>query len=131
MRLTRKCPAVPKLNLPEIYAPNIIFNGGFFPTKEVTTQEIINKLGQLEDIEDELGIDLVTFVKATTQPVLFIKNIPFSNEIKLAILTFIHKNDINDNKDYLVWFEVNKEERYLFKLKDYGKTWALTKEELL
>ena len=97
-------------------------------------QDFINsmylKLSQLEDIEDELGIDLITFVKATTQPVLYIKNIPFSNEIKLAILTFIHKNDINDNKDYLVWFEVNREERYLFKLKDYGKTWALTKEEL-
>ena len=92
--------------------------------------QVGKKLGQLEDIEDELGIDLFTFVKTTTQPILYIKNNPFDNEIKQAFMTMITRND-NLSKDYLIWFERNDKERYLFLLKDYGKTWALTKEELL
>lgn len=87
------------------------------------------KFGQLEDIEEELGIDLITYVKATTQPILYIKNVPFDNEIKAAFMEAITIDDMT--KDYLIWFSCGKGKRYLFLIKDYGKTWALTKEELL
>ena len=37
----------------------------FDETNEMT--DVFNKLGQLEDIEEELGIDLITFFKALTK----------------------------------------------------------------
>ena len=97
--------------------------------EKVKKHQLTNKLGQLEDIEEELGVDLITYVKATTQPILYIKNVPFDNEIKMVFMEAITIND-NKSKDYLIWFSCDKGKRYLFLLKDYGKTWALTKEEL-
>ena len=79
----------------------------------------IQKLGQLEDVEEELGIDLIILIKALkngcyVKPWTEIKHTyeirTGSNNIDLFLL------DENDN-DY--------------SLKDYGKTWALTREELL
>ena len=89
----------------------------------------IDKLGQLEDIEDELGIDLITYVKLTTQPVLYIKNVPFNNEPKVAFMEAITTDD--KSKEYIAWFSCGKGKKYIFRLKDYKINWALTKEELL
>ena len=87
------------------------------------------KLGQLEDIEDELGIDLITFVKLITATIVYIKNYPFSNDIEKAILLAVVRNDI-EPFEHLVWFEDFDRNRYMFPLTRYGKGFALTKEEL-
>jgi len=79
-----------------------------------------NKLADLEDIEDELGIDLITLFKALKQGHVFVlKNseIVMSCDYNLGLtgLTYdLFCKDIN---------------RWLL-VKDYGKSWALTKEEL-
>lgn len=81
--------------------------------------ECSDKLGQLEDIEEELEIDLVTLFKA-------LKGI------------YIKPNNIYVGSPYLCFAEnENRELEFQFKIvdtwykvKDYGKTWALTKEEL-
>ena len=48
----------------------------------------INKLGQLEDIEEELGIDLVTLFKALKNGFYF-KDYQNNNEIRFSGNTFI------------------------------------------
>ena len=83
---------------------------------------VLNKLGQLEDIEDELGIDLITLFKALTNDVYLYHNKKLTKcEQAPCLLCF-------DNEYCLEFhFEHDLEQVYL---KDYGKTWALTREEL-
>ena len=112
--------------------------------------EADEKLLQLEDIEDELGIDLLTLFKAmkngfwgkgefygTTCPNR--KDIHFSKpeDIFLAVTWY---DEIENEDDYqfsftdehaLCLFEMNYENIvYEVRVKDYGRTWALTREEL-
>ena len=80
---------------------------------------LIRKLGQLEDIEEELGIDLITLSKASK---CFYSKIldcycPHPNPI--------YKSCGEKGEWYIDFMDTPH------KLKDFGKTWALTKEELL
>ena len=79
----------------------------------------MNKLGQLEDIEEELGIDLITLFKALKNG-CYVK--PWT-EIK-------HSYEIRTGSDNIHLFLLDENDNH-YSLKDYGKTWALTKEELL
>ena len=79
-----------------------------------------NKLGQLEDIEDELGIELTKLNEIRKAK----KGYAFSGgDIMVYRITEIDliKGTVKGICDGC-W---NTEE-----IKDYGKTWALTKEEL-
>ena len=79
---------------------------------------LTHKLGQLEDIEEELGIDLITLFKALKDGVYYRNNQREINYAKNIRLSFAYKTLVVD--------------RHIYKrLNDYGKTWALTKEELL
>ena len=100
------------------------------------TLSALIKLGQLEDIEDELGIDLITLFKGKTFEELFnevwIKDIRTNK--KGERIPYTHKARIYSyiKAKYLLVYStdvcdcVNR-----YEIKDYGKTWALTKEELL
>ena len=94
--------------------------------EEKTTEEIfdiiyddLNHLEQLENIEEELGVDLITLFKALRDGV-------FINEdgylYKDYIKTIEHWPDcwgfVSNDEDIEVFFE------------DYGNIWALTSEEL-
>ena len=79
------------------------------------------KLCQLEDIEEELGIDLITLFKALKNGI-YKKgehNICFDTKLRFMKNEFYLAQPFDENYQYIV------------KTKDYGKTWALTKEELL
>jgi len=126
MRLTMKCE-----------------NGKYFSIVESVVfdeeQQCIDKLGQLEDIEEELGIDLITLFKALKQETLFIKtdfdiretikngegwgmkHLSFEDGELVIFAQILYPNDIT-HKEWLTPLRL--------KLCDYGKTWALTKEEL-
>ena len=78
----------------------------------------IHKLGQLEDIEEELGIDLIILFKALKNGI-YIK--PWK-EIK-------HTYEIRTASDNIHLFLLDENDND-YSFKDYGKTWALTKEEL-
>ena len=80
----------------------------------------LTKLGQLEDIEEELSIDLITLFKALKNGV-YVKNIRYSNIFLVEDLELGYEI-INGKKQ--LGFGIG------IKLADYGKTWALTKEEL-
>lgn len=81
------------------------------------TTPMYDKLHDLEDIEDELGTDLITLYKA------------FKNGIwrKMFGGGIIHYES-NQISVYIDHIDTDSgKELYLF---DYGKEWALTKEEL-
>ena len=86
-----------------------------------------NKLGRLEDIEEELGIDLIKAVEickqANIKKVGYIKDEWGIYPIKL----------LGDLDVELANHRLYRNSRGIYvslDLFDYGKTWALTKEEL-
>ena len=94
----------------------------------------LNKLGQLEDIEDELGIDLITLFKALKNGI-YVKLLDYTKPIFKKVI--IQSYNIDIKKKYI---DIRRDKLYngvgitgghLYPFKDYGKTWALTKEELL
>lgn len=101
-------------------------------------QIVLTELGQLEDIEEEIGIYLTTLFKALNKG-FYIK---YNNKIvhifpdKNITVNFWY-NTINvfippkffiDCKKGTDYSSEEIDEEYEFE--DYGKTWALTKEEL-
>ena len=82
--------------------------------------EPLDKLGQLEDIEDELGIDLITLFKALKYGIYFKGNKELK-DVKLRM--FYEEPMLVHTKD-----ESCEEEVFV---KGYKVSWALTKEELL
>lgn len=87
--------------------------------------EIYNKLADLEDIEEELGVDLITFFKYLNAKEIFFTN--DFNKINRAIVRSIDKKGLIVFEKAFSWGECD----FTLYFKDYGKTWALTKEELL
>lgn len=87
------------------------------------------KLGQLEDIEDDLGIDLIILFKALKSKELYWKTNGYGI-IKTTFQTKGLQADVSFIDDHwyisLVYQTLDDWEL----LSDYGKTWALTKEEL-
>lgn len=86
-----------------------------------------DKLRKLEDIEDELGIDLITLFKALDlkQPI-FVKDFQGVCEFDDTIVS---SRFITNGKQLALVDDFGGESMYL-NLNEYGKTWALTKEEL-
>ena len=86
-----------------------------------------NKLGRHEDIEDKLDIDLITLFKALENGV-YVKpwnSIKFDEDV--SVVSVYTQNPGEKANKKLVLFD-SLQNDYAFK--DYGKTWALTKEEL-
>lgn len=96
---------------------------------------IYNKLHDLEDLEEELGIDFATLIKALKRGI-YVKN--RKNEIRRVSCNIGLVETGGHNSLGLRFQDTNYKWRYLVldtsrdnDVKDYGKTWALTKEELL
>ena len=89
----------------------------------------IGKLGKLEDIEEDLGIDLVKLLSLKECDTLYCK---YKGKILIGMFSStnfgtveidVEGKDICDSPKYDM-------DCLVFKLKDYGKTWAFTKEEI-
>lgn len=85
---------------------------------------IWNKLGEIEDVEDELGIDLRILIKAIR---IGIKAKWENNEI--VSLTVLGCFQLLFNQKCFQLIDYNGK-KWFYYFKDYGKTWALTEEEL-
>lgn len=89
----------------------------------------LEKLSKIEDIEEELGIDLIPLLTVLTNGYVFWKDDGFIYKVKIDSITncclkvntwyYVDSNTIG--KRYGDEFTIN--------FKDYGKTLALTKEE--
>jgi len=77
------------------------------------------KLGQLEDIEDELGIDLTILFSALKKGI-YAKDYGRFNVSSIDLIDGYIDFKRKNKKPYI----------HCAYLKDYGKTWALTKGEL-
>lgn len=109
-----------------------IKSGIYYPLETEPTYDeckiiCVQKLGKLEDIEDELGIDLITLFKALDlkQPI-FVKDFQGACEFDDTIVS---SKFITNGKQLALVDNLSQESMYL-NLDEYGKTWALTKEEL-
>lgn len=84
---------------------------------------MINK--ELENIEKELGIDLVIFFKALKNGVFY------KTEINQIYYSSVYLYDLSINKrQSLKEFAFITFDKTLLLFNNYNKTWALTKEEL-
>ena len=93
----------------------------------MTNEELDTILNELKQIETEFGISLVTLFKALKKGI-------YQKE-----LHFQHRGTHLDRKylrlnlwdECLEWTDIwNGGDVYEYYFSDYGKTWALTKEEL-
>ena len=107
-------------------------------------ESIYNKLCQLEDIEEELDIDLRVFGKvlqALDSECIYVKIKETkqydgysldeeTGEIRRCVIVRFsrYSNGLRDWFFTISWGDLSSAKHYL--LKDYGKTWALMKEEL-
>ena len=102
--------------------------------EELSTElDSVHKLGQLEDIEEELGISLITLYKVLKANKIYtwIKGPEWEiDEWDLVLVNIPDKKilyNIYDNDDSN---DLNLLEYLSKPLNEYGRSWALTKEEL-
>lgn len=114
--------------------------GEFFANQTLAIDgNAIDKLGKLEDIEDELGIDLITLFKALKNGIYISNERADKNEkydIEDLWIGYSNGNRKSYELTWETWGGHSSGETYFpykrsVSTKDYGKTWALTKEELL
>lgn len=84
--------------------------------------DCINKLGKLEDLEEELGIDFITLFKAFNKGIWFNCSDLYDLEKNFTSRPRLYYSD--DNKCWC--FEIGLG-AYVVKLKDFHKTWWLEK----
>lgn len=91
----------------------------------ITDDMIFNKLGKLEDIEEEIGIDLITLFKALKKGIFVAYDSSFgmANKPKIKIAKDTATGICYRNKKWYI-----QEDETL--IKDYGKTWSLDKKIL-
>lgn len=87
----------------------------------------VNKLGKHEDIEDDCGMDLIVLFK-TLKSRIYVKNtqgIRCVSHQSRSYLTF----GFDEHEGWYFTYKAKGMPQYF--VKDLGKTWAFTKEELL
>ena len=92
---------------------------------------VYDKLGKLEDIEEEIGIDLITLFKTQMQDTIYYKGYQFDYKIKECYVINVARVYRNRKPVYVLLLNNDK---WICGISvyasDYGKTWALTKKEL-
>lgn len=100
------------------------YNGDF-----INFEEAYNKLADLEDLEEELGIDVLTLFKALRQDYIYFKHHYGWDDRYKINKEYIQGLKYADDNTPVFWTDDCGEEHMVY-IKDYGKTWALTREEL-
>lgn len=95
---------------------------------------LVQIVGQYEDIEEELGIDLLTLFKALKNGIWYKVNHEVNQFIPdegMHIVADCNGSEERTNYWLLSVIDLNSKECLIdFWVDNYGKTWALTKEEL-
>lgn len=90
-----------------------------------TIEKDLERLEKYKSIEEEIGIDLITLFKAVKNDFYFKYKDKIISSNDYSFLT-----RANIRGDWVLDIISDNLSLLLIKLKDYGKTWALTKEEL-
>lgn len=107
-------------------------DGLYYDTDECMVSNCSQKLGPLEDIEEQLGVDLITLFKALNVcDGVWVKDKEYGLcNWSMGQLWFGYNSSKSESFiNPQIYFLKDGGYSY-FKLSDYGKTWALTKEEL-
>ena len=91
--------------------------------EDLTLTFALNKLAWLEDFEDELNFDLITLFKALKGG-FYVK----TKDINEGFISLVKAKDIRSID--IVMRNIGFVSTKVVLFEDYGKTWALTKEEL-
>ena len=103
----------------------------YLPAHNIKHKQCVNKLGQLEDIEEELGMELKVYHKLMNMlycgkkypNILYVKD--KDNIVQVGIL------EIDYCKKKIIFYkDKSYNEDYVYAFIQYGKTFALTREEL-
>ena len=115
----------------------------YYKPKNVLVSDLTWKLGHLEDIEEELEIDLITLFKAMTRGIYYERQeiVPHPTDKKYTVLKdriayeslpcLVYQRILGGKN--IFYFKMDENQHYIVEdiyLKDYGKTWALTRKEL-
>ena len=98
-------------------------------------RDIYCKLQDLEDIEEELDMSLLTLFRILKKGQIICKFIPIENPKKVLLLSRKIKGLYYDECYYMLGLYEDGDDGYIINydyvyIKDYGITYALTKEEL-
>ena len=85
-----------------------------------TIEKDLDRLEEYRKIEEEIGIDFITLSKILKQRFVY-----DNDQVKIELLGLHIKSD----ELYLYGFVEDTTHAVYLRLKDYGKTWALDKEE--
>ena len=97
----------------------------FYLSKAPCTDDLVLKLGELEDIEEELGIDLPTLFKAINSKSIWIKSYKIVEHIEDEYNERVWR--LQDGHLYTYWEDGS---HCCLEISNYGKTWSLRKEDL-
>ena len=101
----------------DLYYPNN--ENDIFPDDGSNAIRLLQVIGKYEDLEEELGIDLITLFKALKSGVWYREwKEPIKHTCGLRLLKSGKSCWGLDNKNYY------------FPLEEYSKTWSLRKEDL-
>ena len=98
----------------------------YLPAHNIKHKQCVNKLGQLEDIEEELGIDLEILYKVLKSESIWIKKHIGAGKFRIVEVNI---RGLNINK-YTNEITIRDENNSLHILNGYGKTWALSRKVL-
>ena len=85
----------------------------YFPKNKVSILDLSNKLGKLEDLEEELGCTFETIIEAATNGIIDSKGKLHEVVFDHRYLYVVEEDELIDSFDY----------------KDYKKTWWLPSDE--
>ena len=106
----------------------------YLPAHNIKHKQCVNKLGKLEDIEEELDMSLLTLFRILKLGKIICKFRPIEDPKKILLLSrkinslyydgCYYRLDINEDGDdgYIIEYDPY--------IKDYGKTWGITREVL-
>jgi len=105
------------------------------PNNKSDYSNAVVKLGQLEDIEEELGIDLITLFKALKNGIYYTNYghgiINYCDKVRLIpCYIFIHSPKEQTKREIGGYDFIVSKKGLTINTKSYKKYWALTKEEL-
>ena len=98
--------------------------------KNYLTIKQYEKLQQLENIEEELGIDLITLFAVFKSGLYFIKNNEIFSVEPIDISIYVGEDPFILFLNVWYYDELDEQRTTELYFEDYGKTWSLDRSEL-
>lgn len=103
----------------------------YLPAHNIKHKQCVNKLGRIEDTEEELGLDLIIYHRIMNMLYCGEPNNVYIKEADNIVEA--HILEIDYCKKKIIFYKGNYEDyddEYVYGFYQYAELWALTKEEL-